>query len=242
MSILASGLLDAWERGYERSPIERALLLLAVAEPGEPLDRLARLSIGDRDARLLTLRERAFGRRMGSRVACPACATQLEFEFTTDTARVGDPPAGDQWTLQHDGYEVCVRRADSTDLAALAVGDDSAANVRRLLGRCVLAASRDGRTVAVDALPAGVVEHVSARLADIDPQADVRIEAACPSCANRWHAPFDIVAYLWAEIDAWACRMLRDVHALAAAYGWREAEILALSPVRRQVYLDLIQS
>ena len=87
-----------------------------------------------------------------------------------------------------------------------------------------------------------VVDHVSARLSDLDPQADVRIDAACPSCANRWQAPFDIVSYLWAEIDAWACRMLRDIVRSAAAYGWRESEILALSPIRRQVYLDLIQS
>jgi hypothetical protein len=242
MSTLASGLLDAWERGYERTPIARALLLLAVAEPGEPLDRLARLGVGDRDARLLTLRERAFGRHLESRMACPACATQLEFAFTTDNVRVGGAPAGDQWTLQHDGYELHVRLVNSTDLASLVIGEDLASNVRRLLARCVLAASRDGQAVVVDALPAHVVEHVSARLSDIDPQADVRIEAACPSCAHRWHAPFDIASYLWAELHVWACRMLHDIHSMAAAYGWRESEILAVSPIRRQVYLDLIQS
>jgi hypothetical protein len=188
MSTLASGLLDAWERGYERTPIERALLLLAVAEPGEPLDRLARLSVGDRDARLLALRERAFGRRMGSRIACPSCATQLEFEFETGNVRVGGPPAGDQWTLQHEGYEVRVRLVNSTDLASLVIGEDPTANVRRLLARCVLAATRDGQPVAVDALPVTVVEHVSARLSEIDPQADVQLDAACPSCAHRWRA------------------------------------------------------
>jgi hypothetical protein len=34
--------------------------------------------------------------------------------------------------------------------------------------------------------------------------------------------------------------MLRDVHALATAYGWREADIVAMSPWRRQVYLDMV--
>jgi hypothetical protein len=33
--------------------------------------------------------------------------------------------------------------------------------------------------------------------------------------------------------------MLYDVHALASAYGWREADVLAMSPMRRQVYLEL---
>ena len=36
-----------------------------------------------------------------------------------------------------------------------------------------------------------------------------------------------------------ALRLLGHVHALARAYGWREADILAMSPARRQVYLDL---
>ena len=32
---------------------------------------------------------------------------------------------------------------------------------------------------------------------------------------------------------------LRDVHGLAAAYGWREEDVLRLSPTRRQIYLEL---
>ncbi len=242
MTTLASRLLDAWERGHERSPIERALLLLAAAEPGEPLDRLAHISIGERDARLLTLRERAFGRRMGSRVACPSCAMALEFEFTTDDVRVSEDTRRDHSTVQCDGYEVRVRPANSADLASLAATEDVTSNVHRLLGCCVVAASCDGLTVAVDALPARVTQHVSERLSEIDPQADVRIAADCPSCAHRWQAPLDIASYVWAEIHAWACRLLRDIHSIASAYGWREVEIVAMSPIRRQVYLDLIRS
>jgi hypothetical protein len=45
---------------------------------------------------------------------------------------------------------------------------------------------------------------------------------------------------LWREIESMAGRLLRDVHALASAYGWHEKDILALSPVRRQFYLTLI--
>jgi hypothetical protein len=33
--------------------------------------------------------------------------------------------------------------------------------------------------------------------------------------------------------------MLREVDTLAAAYHWAEADILALSPRRRQAYLEL---
>ena len=40
-------------------------------------------------------------------------------------------------------------------------------------------------------------------------------------------------------MHAWARRTLRDVHVLARAYGWREADVLALSPTRRQIYVEL---
>ena len=40
--------------------------------------------------------------------------------------------------------------------------------------------------------------------------------------------------------DAWALRTLAEVHRLASAYGWREQDILALSPARRQLYLGMV--
>jgi hypothetical protein len=51
---------------------------------------------------------------------------------------------------------------------------------------------------------------------------------------------FDIAAYLWQEVDARARRALRDTHTLARAYGWREADILAMSDFRRQQYLEMV--
>ena len=48
----------------------------------------------------------------------------------------------------------------------------------------------------------------------------------------------DPVAFLWAELDGWARRLAGEVHLLAAVYGWGEAEILAMSPPRRRLYLD----
>ena len=47
------------------------------------------------------------------------------------------------------------------------------------------------------------------------------------------------MSFLWTEIEAWAWRMLSDVHTLARAYGWGERDILALSPTRRQFYLEM---
>ena len=43
-----------------------------------------------------------------------------------------------------------------------------------------------------------------------------------------------------AELATQAKRLLREVHFLARAYGWREADILAMSARRRQAYLEMV--
>ena len=77
-------------------------------------------------------------------------------------------------------------------------------------------------------------------MAAADPQADVELALSCPACGHAWPAAFDIASFLWTEVDAWARVLLHEIHALASAYGWREADILALSPRRRRAYLELI--
>ncbi|MGH8523199.1 MAG: phage baseplate protein, partial [Gammaproteobacteria bacterium] len=72
-----------------------------------------------------------------------------------------------------------------------------------------------------------------------DPQSNLQISLTCPACGHCWEALFDIVFFLWAEINHWAERTLRAVHLLARAYGWREADVLAMSPTRRQMYLGM---
>jgi len=90
-------------------------------------------------------------------------------------------------------------------------------------------------------LPADLQAEIGAAMAAADPQADLQLALACPQCAHRWQPVFDIARFLWQELHAWALRTLRDVDTLAHAYHWAEADILALSPRRRQAYLELCQ-
>jgi len=240
-ALTASTLLGAWERALSQSPAQRALTLLMLTDPGLPRERLAALTIGQRDTNLLNLRESAFGPQMTGVVVCPACAGQLELNFTVSSVRVA--PLADQagqCTLTHGNYQVEFRLPNSDDVTALSPDFDLSANRRRLLERCLLSVRRDGGAVPHDELPAELTTVVSDRMAEADPQADVQLSLACPDCAHRWQAPLDILSYLWAEIHAWATRLLGEIHILASAYGWREADILALNPWRRQAYLEMI--
>lgn len=244
-------LLDTWERGSGAAPAERALLLLTRACPESSREALAALPVGQRDERLMTLREWTFGSSLSSVVACPACGERLELNFTLADVRGAEPrpalPAGDPLSVRVGGHEVLYRLPDTADL--LVVTESAHANIedrepadpgRTLLERCILEARRDDHVVAAADLPEAVLAAVSQAMSAADPVADVRTALTCPECGHGWQAAFDIVSYFWTEIEAWAQRALREVHVLASAYGWSEAEILALSPWRRQSYLRMV--
>ena len=59
-------------------------------------------------------------------------------------------------------------------------------------------------------------------------------------CGHEWDELFDVVSFVWAELEVQACRLLQEVHVLARAYGWREGDVLALSPRRRRLYLEMV--
>ncbi len=239
MSLSASSLLSAWERGLEQPPAERALGLLCAAHP-ESREELAKLPVGERDARLLAVREALFGPRLESVVACPACGETLE--FAVDVAEVTAPrkdPQPEPLEVEEGGTRVRFRLPDGRDLRALE-GCDPRQGRRLLLERCVIDARRGASTVASGELPAELVAAVAEAMERADPQANVALALTCPECGHRWQSPFDAASYLWTETEAWARRTLAAVHALASVYGWSESEVLALGARRRQVYLDMI--
>lgn len=241
-------LLRVWEVGAAQHPLDRALTILAAAYPALSRDRLAALSVGERDACLLALRERQVGAALAGYAECPRCRERLEFTLDAAALRgdgppdiAADPPAR-VYDLAADGFAVRFRPPDSRDLAAVAAAgrDDPAAGYAVLVRRCVLRAARDGVDAGGDDLPAAVLAALARRLAEVEPRAEILLDLQCPACDERWPAVCDPGEFLWAELAAQARRLLREVHALARTYGWGEAEILALSPARRAVYLELV--
>jgi hypothetical protein len=108
------------------------------------------------------------------------------------------------------------------------------------LKRCVLSVRHDGDEKAIAELPEHVAAMIAARMEQADPQANIQLSLLCPTCRHESQVTFDVVTYFWNEINTWARGVLRDIHRLASAYGWRESDILALSPWRRQFYLDML--
>ena len=241
-ALSASELLGVWERGLAQQPIQRALTLLSAAFPQTPPDVLAKLSIGQRDACLLTLREWLFGSNLVSLARCPNCGARLELTFNVADIRVASKAEGVNETLSLSiaEYDVCFRLPNSLDLAAITSHDEATTTRQLLLERCLIAAHQKGEPRLAHQLPAEIVDAIAQQMSQADPQADVQLDLTCPACNHQWQATFDIVSFFWSEIHTWAYRILGEVHTLARAYGWSEAEILALTPWRRQFYLEMV--
>jgi hypothetical protein len=236
-----ANLLKVWENGAPASSAMRGLLLLGLACPQATADELLQTRIGQRDAWLLTLRETLFGHRLACLFDCPACGQPIELDFAVDDIRVAHAPPDAVCQFEADGRALRFRLPCMADLLAMEGLKDLALAERRLLQRCWLQAPAEAMAQTMPAeLSEAQMQAVVEAMALQDPQAEVLLDVSCPACQASASHLFDIVGHLWLELDHWARGMLRQVHAIAARYGWAEDHILAMGRARRQAYLDLI--
>jgi hypothetical protein len=238
-ALLAADILRIWETGRDQPPLDRALGLLVAADPEMEREDLAALSMGRRDALLLALRCRVFGEILQAYAECPQCGGPLELHFPAASIQTGGGGVPEVLELSVDGIDLSLRFPTSVDLAAANAHGEMAAAKIALLERCVEARKNEEPVKARD-LPAAAIEQIEHRLAEADPGAEIWLDLRCPFCEHSWQSLFDIAAFFWTEISACARRLLHEVDALARTYGWSEAEILGLTPVRRRAYLELV--
>lgn len=217
-----AGLLSLWEQGHARRPLDRALLLLWACTGRADG---ATLPLGQRDAALLHARIALFGATLEATADCPHCGNPLAFALPLQQLADAAAPATPDATVPSAGGRF--RLPTSADVA-LALG---AAEPRQALAQ-VLRLDAEGTVLDEPALAA-----LEAALAAADPAAQLDIALRCDACGGSFAAPFDAAECLWLEVQARARRTLDEVHQLASAYGWSEAEVLAVPPARRQHYL-----
>src|SRR5947208_17177696 len=148
----AQELLHIWEIALRQHPVDRALTILAMALPEMPRDKLFALSVGQRDAYLLAVRERTFGSLLAGFAECLACQERLEFIFDVADIRVvpqvenrvedviNRTSTHEVYDATIEGYDLRFRLPNSLDLAQLARCGDVIAARNLLVQRCVLQA------------------------------------------------------------------------------------------------------
>jgi hypothetical protein len=78
-------------------------------------------------------------------------------------------------------------------------------------------------------------------LTEADPLTALILHTACPECGGDNQLPLDLEALCLSLLAQEGPRLLDQIHRLALAYHWSEAEILAISPARRREYLARLE-
>jgi hypothetical protein len=162
-----------------------------------------------------------FGPDVTGVVGCAACGERLDVTVPLDgllAQAVGGAPAPPPG----------LRCPTSRDLVAAAAAPDGAAE---LLRRCAPGAGGASPSVR---------RALDEALEDVVGPALPVVRAACPGCGEEVRAVVDPLALLWQRVEDLVPRLLDDVARLARAFGWSEADVLALGPHRRAAYLRLV--
>ena len=251
----AATIVRLWEEGAALRPFERAAALLALATPELSEEERGALTIGERDARIMALRALTLGPQLDCFAECPRCRERLQFALPAaemiqrgQAGPAPPAPSSQEHVLSWRAYRVRYRPVTTADLAAALRSPGSETGDAGRIGDALLrtlpplrAAQRcRAWTSAPGPLPQALVRTLVERLGTADPGAETLLSLACPACTHRWQSVLDVATFFWDELASRARRLLREVHTLARAYGWREAEILALPGRRRQSYLELV--
>lgn len=236
MAVMSSeNLLWVWEQSVRRHPIDRALLLFAIAAPDTPPNTLADIPLGARNVALMELHRKSFGTQLDAWADCTGCGERLEISL--DSAQLPPVPANSHTPVEVAGYRF--HRPTSRHMARLTDVANPETAARQLLRECAESVEELPHDEAAEG---ELLDAVDAAMDAADPWAELSLGIRCPACGHEYSATFDIAAYLWEKIDGHARQLLDDIHTLAKAYGWTEPNILALSNSRRAAYLARVQA
>jgi hypothetical protein len=227
--------LGLWERGQRRHPIDRALLALAAALPEISCESLADWPIGRRNQALTQLHCRCFGARLRAWTQCVTCGEKLEIEMDAELLAAGETEPRNRADEPVTAVGCTFRLPTSRDLARAAGKTQPGAGAVSIAESCLCGGSLSAEWSEED------LAAIGDKLSAADPLAETRLALHCPDCGKDWLGTLDMVSFFWTELEARVRRVLSAIHALAAAYGWSEAEILSLSEHRRALYLEMIQ-
>jgi hypothetical protein len=164
----------------------------------------------------------------------PGCRTRVDVSFRVGeylghvrpTVPAGVEATGDGW-YRLTGEEVRFRVPSVADLVEALGGSDG---VVALSASCVVPADLDDDQWS----------RVDRALESISPPLDGTVGGACPQCGASLELRFDPCSYVMAELRDLFAGLYYEVHLLASAYRWSEADILDLQRSRRIAYAHLV--
>lgn len=239
--ITVENLMSLMVAGNGRSELDRGQLLLAWGYREESWKTLSSLPLGVRARRLLELRQAFFGDHLKLSAHCPNCGAP--FEFATDIGEilaVDLLPKESRSQISVGDVTLEVRPLNANDLTSLPASMTMEAARLFLASRCLVGVfDEDGREIEgsdMGALQPDWVDALDNALQEQDPLSTLIYCLDCLDCQKAWRAQFDVTDLLWQELEVENAMVIEEIHLLAAHYGWREADIVAIPPVRRRAY------
>jgi len=223
--------LDEQTVEEDGTPAALALLdrVLVGGPGGSERPATASLVPSDRDALLAAVYRRAFGDRVQATASCVDCRELFDVEFSLAALEqaLQEVRQAPEVTVDNGSFSL----ADGTRFR-LPTGADECEVVGLPLEQAE-AELRERLVLGGDGVAA---EEAMAALA---PLLERELELVCPECGTAQTLRFELAGYLLRALAQERRQLAREVHALAVAYGWGLAEILALPRSRRRAYVEL---
>jgi hypothetical protein len=218
--------------------LERVVDFVGNAAAGR-LDLLAQLTVGDTVALILQTRRIMFGDYLHILITCPACGGEMASDLTV--SQLLQPPLLEPkktYQTRVEEFMLMLRPVTCADLERLRENNGGMSPREKLVRSCVISSQPQLPPEIEDDL----LGRISSKLGELDPQADLVLDLACPNCKHRFQVPFFPEDFILREIDAREPQFEREVHWLAFNYHWSEDTILSLSMSKRKRYVELINA
>ncbi|KQR15992.1 hypothetical protein [Cellulomonas sp. Leaf334] len=233
----AHATLTLWEALTSTVPAARGAVVLTargtVADVASACDAPLAASAA---AALDELRERS-GPTLATVLGCPTCGqvldVPLDLRALADSAQSAHDESDPlERRVACASGEVVVRAPTTSDVLDAITSSDPARHLRE---RCETWPPGAGTTD-------DDLAQVARAADDLTGLAAATVRASCPGCGQDVTADVDVVDLLTDQVTEQARTLLADVAELAAAYGWSQDAVLAMTPVRRRAYLDLVRA
>jgi hypothetical protein len=235
-------ILNIWEQGFSRHPIDRALTIILYSYPDITFEEITKFNILKRDICLLDIYKKNFGSLLRCFSTCPSCKENLEFEIASEDILSKQNEIKEKYLINFtvNDININLRLPNSLDLASVALYENAVMSRNELIKRCVTEARNENKAFSRSEITQEIIDAVSEYMDGYEHNGEIDFELKCNACGHEWQMPFDILVFLWKEISSHAKRLLYEIHAIASAYGWREEDILSMSPARRRFYLEMV--
>ncbi|MGI8570682.1 MAG: hypothetical protein ACR2KT_17355 [Methylocella sp.] len=192
---------------------------LSAEEEALGFDAARALTLGDREILFRALYAVTVSPKIAAGLPCPACGETIEFDLDLSIPPEAPPEPGPVHHLDVAVRQATCRVLTGADLEQAASAHDPMAALQHA---CISDDELSSDTLARE-------------LARLDPNAETVIDLTCAACGHDTQVyldGFELIRRAMAVHGG----IFKQVHCLASAYGWREADILAIPRARRRRY------